>query len=195
MFTVGCAQATTIPSSAPVWTLVPQTTVESTQTTSVAPVDVTNPVSIIVPPADDETPASSTTSTLPPWTGNIHEEYGPDTGCTPNEATRVAAAMRNEGANNRSIEWMLYVISRESLCDPAAHNGDRSTGDDSWGLCQINNLAGFYNSDGILADYDRFAFATDFDLNAQACARLWAVCGRGPWTKGDYGCRTPQELR
>lgn len=65
MFTVGCGQATTTPSSAPVWTLVPQTTVESTQNTSAPPVDVTNPVSIIAPSAVAEPPASSTTSTVP----------------------------------------------------------------------------------------------------------------------------------
>jgi hypothetical protein len=60
MFTVGCGQATTIPSSAPVWTL-PATEVPTT--TSAPPVDVTNRVSIIVRSAVAESPASSTTST------------------------------------------------------------------------------------------------------------------------------------
>ena len=63
MFTVGCGQATTIPSSAPVWTL-PAT--ETTTTTSAPPADVTNPVSIIVPSAVEDSPASSTTSTTIP---------------------------------------------------------------------------------------------------------------------------------
>lgn len=60
MFTVGCAQAPTIPSSAPVWTL-PAT--ETPTTTSAPPADVTNPASIIAPSAVAESPASSTTST------------------------------------------------------------------------------------------------------------------------------------
>jgi len=67
MFTVGCGQATTIPSSAPVWTL-PAT--ETTTTTFAPPVDVTNPVSIIVPSAVEDSPASSTTSTTIPGIDN-----------------------------------------------------------------------------------------------------------------------------
>ena len=67
MFTAGCGQATTIPSSAPVWTL-PAT--ETTTTTSAPPVDVTNPVSIIVPSAVEDSPASSTTSTTIPGIDN-----------------------------------------------------------------------------------------------------------------------------
>ena len=67
MFTVGCGQATTIPSTAPVWTI-PAT--ETTTTTSAPPVDVTNPVSIIAPSAVAESPASSTTSTTIPGIDN-----------------------------------------------------------------------------------------------------------------------------
>lgn len=129
------------------------------------------------------------------WLGRIPEEYGEGSGCTRAEASRVAIAMREVGASDESIEWMLYVISRESLCDPAAHNGNRNTGDDSWGLCQQNNLSGWFNEGKLLENFDRFAFANDFDLNARSCAAMWAECSKGPWTRGDYGCYTPKELR
>jgi len=67
MFTVGCAQATTMPSSAPVWTL-PATEVPTT--TSAPPAADTNRVSIIVPSVVADSPASSTTSTTIPGIDN-----------------------------------------------------------------------------------------------------------------------------
>ena len=67
MFTVGCGQATTIPSSAPVWTL-PAT--ETTTTTSAPPAADTSRVSIIARSAVADSPASSTTSTTIPGIDN-----------------------------------------------------------------------------------------------------------------------------
>lgn len=145
--------------------------------------------------APSTTEITTTTTTLPEWTGDIPEEYGEGTGCSREEASIIARAMWDVGASDESVRWMLYVISRESTCDSAAHNGDRSTGDDSWGLCQQNNLSGWFSTGQLLEDYDRFTFADDFALNAESCAVMWAKCGRGPWTKGDYGCSTPAELR
>lgn len=140
-------------------------------------------------------PPTTTTVPLPQWEGDIHEEYGDGTGCTREEANIVARAMWDVGASDSSVEWMLYVISRESTCDSSVHNGDRSTGDDSFGLCQQNNLSGWFDEGALLENYDRFAFASDFALNAESCAVMWAECGKGPWTRGDYGCSTPRELR
>lgn len=143
----------------------------------------------------DIVPTTTTTIPLPEWTGRIPEEYGPGSGCTQEKANIIARAMWDRGALDSSVEWMLYVVSRESLCNSDAHNGDRSTGDDSWGLCQQNNLSGWFNEGKLLENYDRFAFADDFALNAESCAVMWEECGKGPWTRGDYGCRTPKELR
>lgn len=67
MFTVGCGQATTMPSSAPVWTL-PAT--EATTTTSAPPAADTSRVSIIARSAVADSPASSTTSTTIPGIDN-----------------------------------------------------------------------------------------------------------------------------
>lgn len=131
----------------------------------------------------------------PAWVGDIPNHYGEGSGCTREEASIIALAMWAEGANDDSVEWMLGTISRESHCDSSAYNGNRNTGDDSYGLCQLNTLAGFFKSGQILDSYDYNDFAVDFQLNAQACARLWAVCGKGPWNYGNYYCSTPEELR
>lgn len=133
-------------------------------------------------------------STAPPrreWTGSIPSYYGSTTGCTQANATLIAHAMWDVAATDQQVYRMLNVVSRESGCDSSAYNGNRRTGDDSWGFCQLNSLAGFFRSGGILEDYNRWSFADDPRHNAQACAALYARCGFGPWIKGDYGCRHP----
>jgi hypothetical protein len=133
-------------------------------------------------------------STSPPrreWTGSIPSYYGSTTGCTQANATLVAHAMWDVGANDQQVYRMLNIVSRESNCHSSAYNGNRRTGDDSWGFCQLNSLAGFFRPGGILEDYNRWSFADDPRHNARACAALYARCGFGPWIKGDYGCRRP----
>ena len=139
----------------------------------------------------------STTSTapLPEWTGSIPEVYGEGSGCTQEEASIIARAMWDQGASDDSVKKMLNIVSRESLCDPSAHNGNRNTMDDSWGLCQQNNLSGWFNEGKLLENYDRFAFADDFAYNAESCALMWSVCSVGPWNYGNYYCSTPRELK
>lgn len=134
-----------------------------------------------------------TSTTLPGWSEPIPDYYGGGTGCTVEQASIVANGMRHVGATDNSIRWMLTMMSRESACDPAAHNGNRGTGDDSYGLCQLNALAGHFEPDGILAGIDRHRFAGDFAYNAHACIKLWTVCGQGPWTP-PYSCERPDEL-
>mgnify|MGYP006883056932 FL=1 len=133
-------------------------------------------------------------TTLPPrreWTGSIPSHYGSTTGCSQANATLIAHAMWDVGANDSQVYRMLNIVSRESGCDSSAYNGNRRTGDDSWGFCQLNSLAGFFRSGGILENYNRWSFAGNPRHNAQACAALYARCGFGPWIKGDYGCRKP----
>jgi hypothetical protein len=133
-------------------------------------------------------------ATSPPrreWTGAIPSYYGSTTGCSQANATLIARAMWDVSANDQQVYRMLNIISRESGCDSAAHNGNRRTGDDSWGFAQQNALAGFYEPGGILEGYNRFAFATDPALNARAVAAMYAVCGFGPWNYGNYYCRRP----
>ena len=189
VLTVGCGGGSTVET---IPTLPP---VPAPPTTRPVPVPV---VTVTVTATRGQQQQVETTTTIPEprrWNGPIPAFYGGDTGCTPDEADIVARAMWSHGAVDESVEWMLEVISRESTCDPAAHNGNRGTGDDSWGLCQQNVLAGWFNPGGLLAEFDRYRFAVDFEHNAESCAVMWARCGRGPWTKGDYGCRVPVELR
>ena len=124
------------------------------------------------------------------WTGPRPAYYGGGTGCSQANANLIANAMWNVGAQNWAVEKMLGIVSRESGCDSAAYNGNRRTGDDSWGFCQLNVLAGFFRSGQILAAYNPYSFAGNPTHNAAACAKLYSVCGFGPWTK-PYGCRRP----
>jgi len=139
----------------------------------------------------------STTSTvpLPEWTDTVPEVYGEGSGCTQEEASIIARALWDRGASDDSVKKMLRIISRESGCDSSAHNGNTRTRDDSWGLCQQNNLSGWFNEGKLLENYDRFAFGDDFAYNAESCAVMWAECGVGPWNYGNYYCSTPRELR
>jgi hypothetical protein len=133
-------------------------------------------------------------STSPPqreWTGAIPSYYGGTTGCSQTNATLIARAMWNVGANDAQVYRMLNIVSRESTCDSAAYNGNRRTGDDSWGFAQQNSLSGWFDPGQLLAGYDRFAFATDPALNARAVAAMYARCGFGPWNYGNYYCRRP----
>lgn len=141
------------------------------------------------------TTTTTTTVPLPEWTGSIPEVYGEGSGCTPEEASIVARALWDRGASDDTVTKMLRIISRESLCDPSAHNGNRNTRDDSWGLCQQNNLSGWFDKGKLLENYDRFAFADNFAYNAEACAVMWEECSVGPWNYGNYYCSTPKELR
>jgi len=140
----------------------------------------------------------TTTTTLPPlptWEGGIPEVYGEGSGCSRAKANIIARAMWDRGANDDSVKEMLRIISRESLCDSSAHNDNTRTRDDSWGLCQQNNLSGWFDEGKLLENYDRFAFADDFAYNAESCAVMWEECGVGPWNYGNYYCSTPRELR
>jgi hypothetical protein len=135
-----------------------------------------------------------TTTTIPPlrmWEGPLPAHYGGDTNCTKDQASIIARAFWFHNASDDTVLWALNMISRESTCDSSAHNNNSRTGDDSWGLCQINALAGHFSSKGIVAEYDRYSFATNFQHNAEACAKLWSVCGRGPWNYGNYYCKQP----
>lgn len=141
-------------------------------------------------------PSTTTTTTEPPlrmWEGKIGEAYGEGTGCSVEEASIIAREFWAVGAFDDDVEWALMMISRESLCRSYAHNGDRSTGDDSWGLCQQNRLSGWFNEGKLLEHYDRYEFADNFELNAESCALMWSVCGRGPWNYGNYYCSTPKK--
>jgi len=125
------------------------------------------------------------------WQGSRPAHYGGSTGCSQYMADVVANAMWARGANNNDVTNMLAIISRESGCTTTAFNGSDATKDTSFGLCQINQRAGFFRPGQILAGYSPGAFAGNPEYNAAACATLWARCGFHPWQKGNYGCHRP----
>ena len=125
------------------------------------------------------------------WQGSRPAHYGGSTGCSQYMADVVATAMWSRGANNNDVTNMLAVMSRESGCTTTAFNGSDATKDTSFGLCQINQRAGFFRPGQILAGYSPGAFAGNPEYNAAACATLWARCGFHPWQKGNYGCHRP----
>jgi hypothetical protein len=124
------------------------------------------------------------------WTGNV-PVYPGGKGCGQANANLIARAMWDVDANDSQVEKMLLIISRESGCWSGAYNGNRRTGDDSWGFCQQNALAGFFKPGQLLAGYNRFNFASDPGLNARSCAAMYERCGFHPWNKPNYGCRRP----
>jgi len=125
------------------------------------------------------------------WQGSRPAYYGGNSGCSQHMADIIARAMWAQGANNDEVSYMLAIVSRESGCNSSAFNGNSATGDQSYGLCQINALAGFFKSGQILSGYSPGAFAENPKHNAEACAALWARCGFHPWQKGNYGCHRP----
>lgn len=131
--------------------------------------------------------------THPEWDADIPAYYGEGSSCSREQATVIANKMWSVGASDETINWMLSMMSRESTCDSSAHNYNPRTGDDSWGLCQINVLGGHFGSRGILNGWDRYRFSSDFNYNVDACVKLWTVCGKGPWNYGDYFCRKPSD--
>ena len=125
------------------------------------------------------------------WQGSRPAHYGGNTGCSQYMADVIANAMWARGANNNAVTNMLAVISRESGCTTTAFNGSNATKDTSYGLCQINQRAGWFAPGQLLAGYSPGAFAGNPEYNAAACATLWARCGFHPWQKGNYGCHRP----
>lgn len=125
------------------------------------------------------------------WQGSRPAHYGPGSECSHYMADTVAHAMWSRGAQDWHVEKMLNVISRESACTTTAYNYSDATKDTSFGLCQINQRAGWFNSGQLLGDFNPHRFAGNPEYNAAACATLWARCGFLPWRYGNYGCQRP----
>lgn len=98
----------------------------------------------------------------------------------------IRSAFASAGASVNTQDFFVFVAWRESRCEQTAHNGNRSTGDNSYGLFQINLLP---NALGPLMSswgYDAGNLLNGF-TNVQAAVRLWQYCGQGPWIR-PYSC-------
>jgi hypothetical protein len=76
---------------------------------------------------------------------------------------------------------MAAVAWRESRCTADAHNRDRSTGDNSYGLFQINTLGRLWGEVQWRCKVDERVALFDAGTNV-ACARaLYDAYGSRPW--------------
>lgn len=160
-------------------------------------VEVYKPAEVEVAPPVRGTQVQVVATIAPPttvapyvWTGDI-PEYGGRGRCTVEQATVITEAFANAGASLDTQTWALLIASRESGCENDTLFDNDATRDTSYGWCQLNARSGHFGDSGVLAGWEPTLILADFVYNTAACVRMWSVCGRGPWIKGDYGCRTP----
>ena len=98
------------------------------------------------------------------------------------DGSEVAALLRDAGWTGDDLLTMLAIAHRESRWNPQAHNPDTSTGDNSYGLFQINMLGSLGPSRrrafGITSNDELF----DPAVNVRAARVLWQW---GVAAKGD----------
>ncbi len=82
--------------------------------------------------------------------------------------------------------WMSAVAHRESRCQTQVHNGDRSTGDDSYGLFQINTLGDLWQEVRTRCAVERRQDLLDAETNIACAASLYQAYGYRPWDRGRY---------
>ena len=114
--------------------------------------------------------------------------------CSVVQAHEIAVQFINRGASVATAQWAVYVASREGGCNYLAVNINERTRDDSHCTFQLNaRTGGPLSSAGVLGKLGWTKASVKVSLSecARAAAALWAVCGKGPWIQGDYGCRKP----
>ncbi len=155
---------------------------------------------IILPPTAHLTVVTTTTTvpptTLPPAPVVTQPPAPPPPPPAPPAAGRrthpdcwwepwIRGAFANAGASVNTQDFFVFVAWRESRCTQTAHNGDRSTGDDSYGLFQINMLpkalGPLMTSWGYTGQ-----MLLDGGTNIQATVRLWQHVGTCAWIKPNY---------
>ena len=102
---------------------------------------------------------------------------------------QIAQGLRNAGFAEDVIPTMTAVTMAESGGNPYAHNPNAGTGDNSYGLLQINMLGGMgperRRSLGLSSDDQLF----DPDTNFKAAKQIYDQQGIGAWgayTNGSY---------
>lgn len=124
----------------------------------------------------EPTPTATTTSTSGPAAGALSGE-------------EVARMLYGVGFRGSQLIKMLAISKRESGWSPTAHNPDASTGDNSWGLFQLNTLGdlwNYYKGKGL----SRPEELLDPNTNVRMAKALfddnvrWKSNGFYPW--GDY---------
>jgi hypothetical protein len=109
----------------------------------------------------------------------------------PDRASQAIRTLQRAGFKGDRLKTAFAIVMRESGGNPAAHNPNRSTGDDSYGLAQINMLGSMgparRRQFGLKANTDLL----NPDVNARAMFRM-SDGGQdfGAWGIGDNAYRS-----
>jgi LysM repeat protein len=141
-------------------------------TTTVAPPTTSKPTPVATTPA---------TSPAPPVAPVSGRRTHP--GCWWEPVIRQAFA--NAGASVNVQDFFVFVAWRESRCEQTAYNPNRSTGDDSYGLFQLNMLPQALGPLMTSWGYTG-SMLLNGNTNIQATVRLWQRMGQCPWNKPNY---------
>lgn len=108
---------------------------------------------------------------------------------------QIATTLRGAGFPERDISRMTAAALAESGGNPRAHNPNASTGDNSYGLLQVNMLGGMGDQRrrelGLGSNEELFDPAT----NARAALHIYKSQGPGAWSvirSGDYKKYLPE---
>jgi hypothetical protein len=82
--------------------------------------------------------------------------------------------------------WMTAVAWRESRCQPAAVNRDHRSGDESYGIFQINMLGYLREEAQSRCGVSYGEELLDADRNVACAAALYRAYGYRPWNSGVY---------
>ena len=107
---------------------------------------------------------------------------------------QLAAYLKRAGFPDERIPLMLNIAQRESGLNPMAHNPNRSTGDNSYGLFQINMIDGLGSER--LKQFADLGVRSYEDLkdpwkNVQAAKRVFDSQGINAWTTARAAAKDP----
>jgi hypothetical protein len=107
---------------------------------------------------------------------------------------QLAAYLKRAGFPDERIPLMLNIAQRESGLNPMAHNPNRSTGDNSYGLFQINMIDGLGAER--LKQFADLGVRSYEDLkdpwkNVQAAKRVFDSQGINAWTTASAAAKDP----
>jgi len=111
---------------------------------------------------------------------------------------QVAELLRRAGVPEDKVPLMVNIAKRESGLNPLAHNPNRATGDNSYGLWQINMIdqPGYQLGQERLRQFADIGVRSYDDLkdpwkNAQAAARILKSSGINAWTTAGAASKDP----
>lgn len=125
-------------------------------------------------------PHESTTDTA------AHPERRVEAAGVPETVMRACGWMVPALERNELPRGMLNIAWRESRCIPGVQNQDRSTGDSSYGIFQINTLGTLWPEVRRRCGVERREDLLDAGTNITCAGALYAAYGSKPWDRGRY---------